>query len=69
MSSNNFADTFQLWTLGLCVALTLVAFSLTAILFLVWRRRPSKPDPNTHYRLEQRLTEIAERSVQPQRSA
>jgi len=70
MSSSNFADAFQLWTIGLCVALTLVALSLTAILFLIWRRRPSKPDPIEHYRVTQRLTEIAELPhAQPQRSA
>jgi len=70
MSSNNFADAFQLWTIGLCVALTLVALSLTAILFLIWRRRAPKPDATTDYRVEQRLTEIAElASAHPQRSA
>jgi hypothetical protein len=66
MSSFTNADAFQLWAIGLCVAVMLVGLSLGAICAYLWRRRPEKIDPLQQCRVDERLSQLAETTtVQP----
>lgn len=68
MSSFTNADAFQLWAIGLCVAVTLVGISLGAIIAFLWKRRPEKLDALRQSQLETRLSELAD-TAQPGKSA
>jgi len=57
---------FQLWTIGLCVALMLVAFSAVAIFIFMWGNQPYKEDPHRRDAVEKRLSELAEVTRQRQ---
>ena len=60
MSSFTNADAFQLWAIGLCVAVMLVGLTLGAICAYLWKRRPEKLDPLRESRVEMRLSKLAE---------
>jgi hypothetical protein len=52
------ANAFQLWTIGLCVAVTVVALSLAAIFVYIAKNRPTKIDPQLQLKMEERLSEL-----------
>jgi hypothetical protein len=60
MSSFTNANGFQLWTIGLSIAVTLVFVSLAAFLVFIFKSRPLKVDPLRQHKTEERLSELAE---------
>jgi hypothetical protein len=57
--SITYADASQLWTVGLFLAVALVALSAVAICIFMWRNRPEREDSVRHHKIEKRLAEIA----------
>jgi hypothetical protein len=59
----------QLWTIGLCIAVTLIGISLAAIFVFLWREPPEEEDPLRQSRVEERLTELAKITTPPSRKS
>jgi hypothetical protein len=54
------ANAFQLWSLGLSIAVALVCVSLAAFLIYIVKNRPMKEDPLLQHKMEERLSELAQ---------
>jgi len=64
------ASAVQLWTLGLGVALTLVAASLAAIYVYMRRRQPIEPpDELRRQRTMERMAQLTELNAMPQQKS
>jgi membrane protein implicated in regulation of membrane protease activity len=64
------ASAVQLWTVGLCVALTLVIMSLAAIYAYMRKRQPiEEPDDLRHQRTMERLAKLTEITSMPQQKS
>jgi len=57
----NGATAVQLWSIGLCVALSLVVISLAAIYIYMRKRQPvyEEPDTDLQRRITERLAQIS----------
>jgi uncharacterized iron-regulated membrane protein len=61
------AESFQLWTLGLCTAVSVVIITLTAVCWMWWKRRPggdndmqdNDMDPAQRVKVHDRLAQLA----------
>ncbi len=64
------ASAVQLWTLGLCVAVALVAGSLAAIYFYLRKRPPiEEPDELRRQRTIERMAKLTELTAMPQQKS
>ena len=60
---------FQMWTVGLCIAASLVALCVGGLFFLLWQRKP-EPEPEMESKVKERLIELADPAhVQHQKTA
>jgi hypothetical protein len=65
------AESFQLWTLGLCMAVSVVILTLTAVCWMWWKRRStgdndmpeSDIDPVQRGKIHDRLAELSTPTV------
>jgi hypothetical protein len=69
MSSFTNAIPFQMWAIGLCLALTLAGLSLGGICAYLWKRRPAKLDRLRASRVEMRLSQLANDSAVQSRTS
>ena len=66
------AESFQLWTLGLCMAVSVVIITLTGVCWMWWKRRTvgendmpdSDIDPVQQVKIHDRLAQLTTPSVE-----
>ena len=65
------AESFQLWTLGLCTAVSVVIITLTAVCWMWWKRRGAEEndmldadmDPAQRTKIHDRLAQLGTPTV------